>query len=112
MHGHATKDYYGSSLQSEVENSQTGYTSFTIPDTVIDYNNEAFANCVCLKRIRIPGNLEGKGGRMDEAIFKNCINLTDIYFEGGENPYNHAPSYSSSAGWKGTNCYATVHWNS
>ena len=111
LHGNATYDYYNTKLQNEVESSKTGFTSFTIPDTVLYYKTEAFANCFCLKSIRIPKISDSNGGQMESQIFKNCVNLINIYFEGSMS-YAGTPVYGSSYNWKGDNCNATVHWNS
>ena len=53
-------------------------TSYTVPYSVKDIRNDAFANCSNLTLITIPANVTSAG----EGAFRNCNKLQAVHFEG------------------------------
>lgn len=60
-----------------------------IPDSygdekVVEIRNDAFVYCVDLTSVTIPASVT----KINQKVFKECPNLTDIYFAGTEEQWN------------------------
>ena len=95
------------------------YTSFTIPNSIVEIGEGAFAKCQSLKSVVLPKNLtilekdaffDCKNlttitipkGVTNIPHFNDCNNLTDIYFEGTQE------EWESKTNWYAGN---TIHYN-
>ena len=81
------------------EFDSTGITEITIPPLVKNVFGRSFSNCKQLKTVKFLGT----PALIQDTVFLNSTNITDIYVPWAEGAVANAP-------WGATN--ATIHYNS
>ena len=76
-------------------------TSYIIPNSVVNINNDAFKNCNNLQNVTIGANVTNIGSN----VFNYCTNLTGIELSDnvmsiGENAFSNTGYYNNASNWE------------
>lgn len=83
----------------------TGLTKIVIPDSVTKIGTTAFKGCTGLTEIIIPDSVTEieKYFYIEDGVFSECTNLTNIYCEASSQPNKWDNHWNEG-------CNATIHW--
>lgn len=62
-------------------------SNVSISDGVIKIGNGAFSQCNSLRSITLPNSIEELGSEYSNYVFRNCANLSDLYYNGTKSEY-------------------------